>query len=158
MERVSGGDVLGYVNEAFMLSSAASLIVGWVRIRRHEVHAHRRAMLATTLLAVGFFLSYVAKSLIYGDSTFGGPAHLAGAYQVFLQTHVVLATLAAVLGVFTLRWALRRRFRRHRRLAPWTAVMWLVAAGTGLVVFLLLYVIYPPGAPHNMVRTILGVG
>jgi hypothetical protein len=36
--------------------------------------------------------------------------------------------------------------------------MWLVAAGTGLVVFLLLYVVFPPGADQNVVRTIVGAG
>jgi putative membrane protein len=155
---VSGSDLLGYLNEAFMLSSAASLIVGWWRIRHGRVHGHRRAMLTTAALAAGFFLSYVAKSLAYGDTSFGGPARLAPFYQGFLQVHVVLATVAAVLGVVTLRWAFRRRFHRHRRLAPWTAAMWLVAAGSGLAVFLLLYVVYPPGATHNVVRTIIGAG
>ena len=153
---LTGADVLGYLNEAFMLSSAASLLVGWYRIRHHQVHAHRKAMLTTSALATGFFLSYVAKSLIYGDTSFGGPAALRTPYLAFLQVHVGLATIAAVLGILTLRWALRSQFRPHRRLAPWTAGMWLVAAGTGLVVFLLLYVVYPSGANENVVRTIIG--
>lgn len=151
-----GADLLGYLNEAFMLSSAAFLLVGWYRIRHHQVKAHRRAMLTTSALAVGFFVSYLAKSLIYGDTNFGGPASLKAAYLVFLQVHVGLATLAAVLGILTLRWALRSRFATHRRVAPWTASMWLVAAGTGLVVFLMLYIIYPPGPSLNVVRTIVG--
>lgn len=148
--------MLGYLNEAFMLSSAASLLVGWHRIRHQRVDAHRRAMLTTSALAIGFFLSYVAKSLLYGDTNFGGPASLRTPYLAFLQVHVGLATIAAVLGILTLRWALRSQFGKHRRLAPWTASMWLVAAGTGLVVFLLLYVVYPPGANENVVRTIIG--
>jgi putative membrane protein len=153
---MTGSMLLGYVNEAFMLSSAGTLIYGWYRIRRHEIDRHRRAMLTTSALASGFFISYVVKSLVYGDTTFGGPQHLAAAYQVFLQIHVTLATLAAVLGVITLRFALRSRFDRHRRVAPWTASMWLVAAGTGLAVFLLLYVVFPPGADQNVLRTIVG--
>jgi putative membrane protein len=155
---VSGSLILGYINEAFMLSSAASLLVGWYRIRHKEVARHRRAMLTTATLATGFFVSYVVKSLVYGDTTFGGPRDLSTAYQVFLQVHVLLATLAAILGILTLRYALRSRFDRHRRVAPWTASMWLVAAGTGLVVFILLYVAFPPGADQNVVRTIVGAG
>lgn len=153
---MTGSLVLGYLNEAFMLSSAGFLLVGWYRVRHHQIHEHRRAMLTTAALAVGFFLSYAAKSLIYGDTTFGGPKAVSAAYQVFLQVHVALATLAAVLGIVTLRYALRRRFGRHRRVAPWTAGMWLVAAGTGLVVFVLLYVVFPPGVDQNVVRTIVG--
>ena len=155
---MSGSQFLGYLNEAFMLSSAASLLVGWYRIRHKQVHRHRRAMLTTSALAIGFFLSYVVKSMVYGDTTFGGPASLSTAYQVFLLVHVGLATLAAILGIITLRYALRSRFGRHRRVAPWTAGMWLVAAGTGLAVFLLLYVVFPSGADQNVVRTIVGAG
>lgn len=155
---MSGSQILGYLNEAFMLSSAACLLVGWYRIRHRQVDRHRRAMLTTAALAVGFFLTYAVKSVVYGDTTFGGPARFATAYQIFLQVHVTLATLAAVLGIVTLRYALRSRFGSHRRVAPWTASMWLVAAGTGLAVFLLLYVVFPPGADQNVVRTIVGAG
>ncbi len=155
---MNGSLFLGYLNEAFMLSSVGTLIYGWSRIRRGQVERHRRAMLTTATLASGFFISYVVKSLVFGDTNFGGPKSLAGPYLDFLQVHVVLATLAAVFGVITLRFALRANFARHRRIAPWTATMWLVAAGTGLVVFLLLYIVFPPGTDQNVVRTIVGAG
>lgn len=155
---MTGSDLLGYLNEAFMLSSAASLLVGWYRIRHRDIERHHRTMLLTVFLAIGFFVSYVVKSLVYGDTNFGGPKALAPFYLVFLQVHVLLATVAAILGVVTLRLALRKTFDRHRRIAPWTAWMWLVAAGTGLVVFLLLYVVYHPGPTANVVRTIVGAG
>lgn len=150
--------ILAYINEFCILMSVVWIAMGWYRIRHHRVHAHRRAMLTGSAFAVAFFLSYVLKTLLVGDSTFGGPKSLNGAYMTFLQIHVTLATVAAVLGVITLRYAFRRNFRSHRRVAPWTAVMWFVTAGMGLAVFLLLYVLYAPGTPENVVRTITGVG
>jgi putative membrane protein len=147
---------LPVLNEAFMLASAGCLIAGWNRIRHGKVRAHRRYMLLAAALGAGFFLSYAVKTLVEGDATFGGPAAWATPYQVFLQTHVTLATVAAVLGILTLRLAFRRRFRRHRRIAPWTAVMWLVAAGTGLAVFAMLYLVFPTGPAVNVLRAILG--
>jgi putative membrane protein len=145
------------LDEAFMIASALSVATGWYWIRRHRVDRHRRWMLTGAALAVAFFLTYVAKTLFVGDTAFGGPARLALLYQGFLQTHTVLATVAALLGIVTLRRALRRDFVRHRRIAPWTATTWLVTAATGLGVFLLLYVIYPPGPTStNLLRVLFG--
>ena len=147
---------LAYLNEAFMLLSAFSVALGWRAIRQGRRDAHRRYMLTASTLAVAFFLSYVLKSFWIGDTSFGGPKSWALPYLVFLQIHTILATVAAVLGIVTLRYALRARFGQHRRIAPWTAASWFVAATMGLCVFLLLYIVFPPGATTNMVRAIIG--
>ncbi|MBX6353297.1 MAG: DUF420 domain-containing protein [Thermoflavifilum sp.] len=147
---------MAVLNEFFILSSAACMAVGWVMIRRHRVRVHRRLMLTSVVLAVLFFVSYVLKTVLVGDTSFGGPRAYLPAYQAFLQIHSVLATVAAILGIFTLRFAFKRRFRQHRRIARWTAVSWFVTALTGLAVFLLLYVIFPPGPMHNMFHTMVG--
>ena len=147
---------LAYLNEAFMISSALCLAFGWRAIRRREVRRHRRLMIWASWLGAMFFVTYVVKTLLVGDTTFGGPAAWSAPYQVFLQTHATLATVAGVLGVITLRLGLMARFPRHRRVAPWTATLWLVAAGSGLMVFLLLYVIFPPGVTTNVLRAITG--
>ena len=154
----SGATAIAGLSEACMLASAGCLSVGWYHIRHHRIPQHRRAMLTAAWLGLGFFVFYVVHSLVYGDTTWGGPAALAGPYLAFLNLHVGLATLAGVLGVVTLRRALRGRFAQHRRVARWTAPMWLVAAGTGLVVFLVLYVVFPPGPATSVLRTLLGQG
>jgi putative membrane protein len=143
-------------NEACILSSAICMAIGWVMIRRNRVRVHRRLMLTAVTLTALFFVSYVAKTVFVGDTTFGGPASLRPAYQTFLQIHSVLATVSAVLGIFTLRFASLRKFGKHRRISRWTAVAWFITAITGLAVFLLLYVIFPPGPTHNMFQTWTG--
>jgi putative membrane protein len=149
--------VWAVLNEAFMIVSAVAVATGWYWIRRRQVARHRRWMLTGAACAVAFFLTYVGKTLFVGDTAFGGPARLAGVYQAFLQTHTILATVAAVLGIVTLRRAFRREFRRHRRIAPWTATTWLVTAATGLGVFLLLYVVFPPGPTStNLLKVLFG--
>ncbi|MHB1685485.1 MAG: DUF420 domain-containing protein [Bacilli bacterium] len=135
----------GLVNELFMIVSAVAAAFGWAAIRRNRVHLHRKLMITASVFGALFFVSYALATLIIGDTSFGGPAGIAGAYNAFLQVHVMLATAAAVLGVITLTLAARRRFRKHKRVAPWTAVMWFISAGTGLVVYLMLFVIFPSG-------------
>lgn len=147
---------LPWLNEAFMLSSAAFIAVGWSQIRRGRRELHRKLMLTGVTLGALFFISYAAHSVLVGDTSFGGPKSWSLPYLTFLQIHSLLATAAAVLGIVTLRRAFLGRFAQHRRIGPWTAVSWFTAAGMGLVVFLLLYVIFPPGPTAGLLRTLTG--
>ena len=153
---MSAGTALAALSEACMVGSALAVLAGWRQIRRGHVRAHRRRMLTATALGAAFFVLYALHTVLVGDTSFGGPRPWRAPYLAFLQVHSVLATVAGVLGVLTLRRALRARFTAHRRIAPWTAVLWLIAAGSGLMVFLLLYVIFPPGPTANMLRTMIG--
>ncbi len=143
------------INEIFMLASAGSIAVGWYYVRHHNIRAHRRMMLIGAAFGSAFFVSYVLSTFIIGDVLYGGPQKYATSYQTFLQIHVTLATIAAVLGFLTLRFAFRRRFGTHRKVAPWTATLWLVSAASGLAVFLLLFVIFPSGASTTSLLTVL---
>ncbi|WP_029422723.1 DUF420 domain-containing protein [Alicyclobacillus macrosporangiidus] len=147
---------LPYFNEACILASAVAMALGWFQIRRRRVEAHRRLMLAGVVLAALFFVTYVAKTILIGDTAFGGPERWRLPYQVFLQVHSVLATVAAILGIITLRAAFRENFSFHRRIGPWTASIWFITAASGLMVFLLLYIIFPPGPTTDLFRAWIG--
>jgi len=144
------------LNEAFILVSAVLIGFGWRAIRQGRVRRHRRLMFWGSVSASLFFLSYVFKTVVVGDTAFGGPARWRGLYTLFLDAHTLLATLVALLGIVTWRRALRWRFGLHRKIAPWTAGGWMLTAGTGLAVFLLLYVIFPPGPTTGNLIKLLG--
>ncbi len=146
--------IIAILNEACMIASAVAVAIGWGLIRRRQIARHRRAMLTAAAFGLAFFLSYALHTLLVGDTAFGGPTAWRAPYLIFLQIHTVLATVAGVMGILTIRWALRKDFARHRRIAPWTATLWLVAAGSGLMVFLMLYVIFPSGSTTNMFKAI----
>jgi putative membrane protein len=142
------------LNELFMIVSAVLIATGWVYIRRGQRETHRKLMLTGAAFATAFFISYVLRTLFVGDTTFGGPHKYTLAYMIFLQAHATLATVAAIIGIITIRRALLERFQQHRRIAPWTASIWLIAAASGLMVFLLLYVVYAPGETTNLFRAV----
>ncbi|MHB1955471.1 MAG: DUF420 domain-containing protein [Sulfobacillus sp.] len=149
--------IWGAVNEGLMIVSAVAVGFGWYFIRRKNIAVHRRFMLTAATFGALFFVSYLANTLWLGDTFYGGPKTYAAAYQIFLLIHVLLATAAGVMGVITLRYALRERFSSHRKIAPWTASMWLIAAITGLAVFLLLFVIFPPGpTTTSLIQILMG--
>lgn len=137
--------VLPTLSETLILASAGSAAVGWRMIRKRNVRAHRAFMWTAVAFATAFFLTYALKTLILGDATFGGPVRLRPLYDAILAIHIACATVAAGLGVITLRRALRRQFAAHRRLAPWTVRLWWTAAASGLLVYVLLYVVFSPG-------------
>lgn len=141
------------VNESFMILSAIAVGFGWYHIRHNHRETHRKFMLTGVYLGGAFFVSYVLSTLFVGDTFFGGPKKYNAPYQIFLQVHVLLATAAAIAGVITLRYALRERFGKHKKIAPWTASMWFISAITGFGVFLMLFVIFPPGpTTPNLVK------
>ncbi len=145
----------GLVNEVLMISSAVVVAFGWYFIRHKRIDIHRKFMLTGVLLGAAFFVSYLLATVVIGDTYFGGPNKFKAPYQVFLQIHVLLATAAAIMGVITLRRALKGRFNQHKKIAPWTATFWFIATATGLGVFLLLFVIFPPGPSTSSLIQIL---
>jgi putative membrane protein len=147
---------LAYINEALILSSALSMAIGWWQIRRNNVHVHKRFMVLSVWLAGLFFLMYAAKTVLMGDTMFGGSAEYRTTYQTFLQMHSVLATVAGVLGVITLRYGFKKSFSSHTRVGRITAPIWFVTAASGLGVFLMLYVFFPSGPTVNVFRAWVG--
>ena len=60
-----------------------------------------------------------------------------------LATHVPLAATVVPLALLTLRRALRGEFDRHVRIARWTYPIWLYVSVTGVMVYLMLYHLWP---------------
>lgn len=139
-----------------MIISATFVAFGWRKAIQKRYDVHRKLMKTAAWLGAGFFVSYALDSFFVGDTLYGGPARYADAYQIFLQIHVFLATVAGIFGIVTISAALREKFALHRRIAPYTAILWLLAAATGLVVYLVLFVIFPQGPTmHNILSVLL---
>ena len=64
-------------------------------------------------------------------------------YFVLLISHTILAVVIVPLIVITLYRAARGDFVRHRKIARWTLPLWLYVSVTGVIVYLMLYHLYP---------------
>lgn len=137
--------VLPYINEGLILLSALSVALGWWFIKKNRVQLHKWFMNLGVVFAALFFIGYASKTFLVGSTSFNGDSFLRAPYQFFLTVHSIIATIAAVLGLMALRYVYKRRFSNHAKIGRITAPLWFVTAGTGLVVFLMLYVIFPPG-------------
>lgn len=130
------------LNACLNASSGVLLFVGWRFIRRGDQERHRLCMIGAFTISVLFLISYVIYHALHGSTPFPGTGLARTAYLTMLATHVVLAAAVPPLAVVTLWRALRGDFERHRRIARITWPIWMYVSVTGVLVYVILYVVY----------------
>lgn len=148
--------LLPFISTSFIVISAILIAIGWRLIKKKKEPEHKRVMIAAALSALAFFIIYMSRTIFLGNVAFAGPEHLKPLYTIFLIFHVVLATTGGVFGLVTLTFAFRKKFAKHKKIGPWTAIIWFFTAITGVTVNLLLYVIYPNDETTSLIKAILG--
>ncbi len=131
------------LNAVLNATSAVLLVGGWVAIRGRRVAVHRACMVAALVTSVLFLASYLVYHAHAGTTRFPGTGLARIVYFTILGTHTPLAALVPVLAIVTLSLALRGRFERHVRVARWTLPIWLYVSVTGVVIYMMLYHLYP---------------
>ena len=124
-------------------SSAALLVTGRLLIRRGQVAAHRACMIAAVVTSSVFFASYVFYHAHVGSVRFPGHGWSRPVYFTILTSHTLLAAAVPPLVILTLLRGLRARFERHRAIARWTYPIWMYVSVTGVIIYVMLYRIFP---------------
>ena len=134
---------LPHVNAILNSTSAILLVVGYRFIRQGRINAHRNCQIAAVATSALFLISYLTYHFYHGATRFTGLGIVRPVYFMVLLTHTILAVVIVPMIFLTLYRAARRDFIRHRRIARWTLPMWLYVSVTGVIVYLMLYQIYP---------------
>lgn len=140
---------LPVVNAGLNALSTFFLIAAFVFIRRKNIPAHRNCMLAafgTSVLFLASYLTYhtyVAYVLKRGPTIFKDPEWFRPIYLAILGSHTILAMIVVPLALVTLYLGWKRSDERHRRIARWTWPIWIYVSFTGVLIYLLLYQIFP---------------
>ena len=127
------------LNAILNATSACLLACGWWQARRGRIESHRRLMLGAVASSTLFLASYLAYHARVGSVRFSGQGPIRVVYLAILLSHTVLAVAIVPLVLLTLSRGLRRDVDRHRRLARWTAPLWLWVSVSGVAVYGLLY-------------------
>ena len=135
--------VLPHLNAALNASSFVLLISGYYFIRRKRVIAHRNCQIAALTTSVVFLISYLTYHYHHGVTRFAGQGIARPIYFTILTTHTFLAAVIVPFVIITVRRAKRGDFQRHKRIARVTLPMWLYVSITGVIVYLMLYHLYP---------------
>ena len=137
------------VNGSLNGLSAIFLTAGYVFIRRKNIPAHRNCMIAAFVTSAIFlacyltYHTYVGYVLHRGPTRFVDPAWFRPIYLTILISHTILAVVIVPMIFITMSRALRERFDQHRRIARWTWPLWMYVSVTGVVIYFLLYQIFP---------------
>ncbi len=125
------------------------LTAGFIFIKRGNKIAHRNCMIAalvTSTIFLACYLTYHYKmKQVYGEAhtKFLDPAWFRPIYLAILLTHLLGAFAIVPLVIMTTSRALRERFDAHKKIARWTWPIWMYVSVTGVVIYLLLYQIFP---------------
>jgi uncharacterized membrane protein YozB (DUF420 family) len=139
------------VNAILNSTSALLLLLGYLAIRTRRITLHKGCMLTALAVSAIFLASYLYYHFVvrHGQPTYfvnrapQAPAWVGRLYAVILLTHTVLAVLAAPLALYAAYQGLRNRLARHVKVARWTLPIWLYVSITGVVVYWMLYRLYP---------------
>lgn len=134
-----------HLNAALNGLSGIFLMIGFYFIKTNKIHLHRLAMLSAVCVSAVFLASYLASKAIFGiDSVrFTGQGIIRPVYFFILLTHTVLAVAIVPFILMTLWRALKGKFDMHKKLARWVFPVWLYVSITGVIVYLLLYQLFP---------------
>ena len=135
------------VNALLNGTSACLLVLGYAFIRRGNIPAHKACMVAAVVCSALFLASYLVYHAHAGSVRFQGTGTVRTVYFAVLLSHTVLAAAVPFLAAVTLVRALRGRFEAHARIARVTLPIWLYVSVTGVMIYLMLYRLYPGAGP-----------
>ena len=131
------------VNAALNTLSTIFLTCGYVFIRRQRQVAHRNCMIGAVFSSALFLTCYLIYHYNAGRTVFRDPAWFRPIYLTILLTHTILAVVIVPMVLTTLYRAARRQFDRHKKIARWTWPIWMYVSITGVIIYFLLYHIFP---------------
>ena len=141
--------LLPTVNATLNALSAVFLSCGLYFIRRKRQNAHRNCMIAAFITSTLFLVCYItyhtylARYLHRGPTVFRDPAWFRPIYLAILVSHTLLAIVIVPMAIMTLSRAFKQRFDAHKRIARWTWPLWMYVSVTGVLIYFLLYHIFP---------------
>jgi putative membrane protein len=131
------------VNASLNFSSAVLLTIGYIQIRKQRQIAHRNCMIGAIITSSLFLACYLVYHYYARATHFVNPAWFRPIYLTLLLTHTLLAVIIVPLIFITFSRALKQRWDPHRKIARWTWPIWMYVSVTGVLIYLILYQIFP---------------
>jgi len=137
-------EVLAAINATLNGTSGILLIIAYVLVLKRQYRAHATLMIAALITSAIFLCFYLYSQYAFGDRS-SGLKHgtLRTFYLCLLASHVLLAVGMLPPIVMTVWRAYKRQWVSHRKIARVTIWVWLYVSVTGVVVYWMLYHLFP---------------
>jgi len=136
-----------HINAGLNASSTVLLIVGILLIKKGRYRSHAVMMILASLVSAAFLGCYLLYHYKTGEQSTKHmtwlPTWLRTVYLLILIPHLLLAFFMLPMIVMTLYRAYRRQWERHRKIAKPTFFIWLYVSVTGVVIYWMLYHLFP---------------
>jgi uncharacterized membrane protein YozB (DUF420 family) len=129
------------LNSLLNFISFIFLSLGYYNIRKRREINHKRFMISAAITSALFLISYTIYHYKVGSVPYPYYDWTRPLYFAILIPHVLLAGIMAPFIVILLFSAFRGRFDRHRRLALWVWPVWIYVSISGILIYLMLYVL-----------------
>lgn len=132
-----------------MLNGASGilLLVGHRFINTNRRNLHKRTMLSVLMTSFLFLVWSSVYHYFHGSEHFRGQGIVRPLYFLILGSHTILAAAIVPLALLTVTRGLKGDFLRHKGIAKWTYPIWLYVSVTGVVIYLMLYQLFPAVKP-----------
>lgn len=139
------------LNACLNASAGVLLVLGYLAIRTRKIALHKICMLSALAFSAVFLSCYLYYHLViqrgqptyFSDRAPDAPPWMARLYLALLGSHIILAIIMTPLALVVAYLGLRDRLAKHVRLARWTLPIWLYVSITGVIVYWMLYRLYP---------------
>ncbi len=121
------------------------LLCGLFFIRKGDKETHRACMISALVASTMFLASYLTYHYLVGTFKFAGAGAVRTLYFFILITHTILATALLPMVPLTVYRAWKQDFEGHKKVAHWTFHAWLYVSATGVIIYWMLYRMYPGG-------------
>jgi uncharacterized membrane protein YozB (DUF420 family) len=140
---------------AFLNAAATCVLAaGLIRIRQGNPRAHKKLMLRAFGISALFLALYLlhkvalyqttgAMNKTFPTDTSIAPLYARNTYYWILGTHLVLAITVPFLVVWAIHLARTGRIVAHKKLVRYAYPIWMYVSVTGVLVYLMLYQLYP---------------
>ena len=141
--------IFPHLNAILNATSGILIVVGFCFIRARQIAKHRTCMLSASIVSAVFLASYLTHHALrtyyfgLGPTRFTGEGLARPIYFTVLTSHTILAALVAPFVILTLWRGVKGDFDKHKNIARLVFPVWLYVSVTGVIVYLLLYQIYP---------------
>lgn len=129
------------INAFLNLTTFALLVAGFIAIKSKKKDLHQFFMLSAFVCSTLFLACYLFYHYNIGSKKYLGEGILRPIYFTILISHTILAVanLPMILRTFFTAW--KEDFAAHKKIAKYTLPIWAYVSITGVIVYLMLYVI-----------------